>query len=430
MYSDDPNTAPSRSRFRNALPLSFELFVAGRYLRARRKEKVISVITVISVAGVAAGVMALIISLAVNNGFRSTLQRNLLAATAHVNILEKEVGPGIDAWPDLVTRFRLLPHVTAVAPVLYDEVLITGPVRGKYATLKGIDIRSELATSNTLRSLKTGSLARLSDNDDGLPSLIVGSKLAQDTGMTLNSVVTVISPQGTLTPNGPRIHPVQFRIAGTFETDFYEVDDTWAYAPIGSMQKLMGLGDVVNSIELRLDNLDLAPSVAKDAERIAGPKYTAVPWEEQNRDLLHALELERKVTAITIGMIEMVGALNILITLTMIVLTKYKDIAILMSMGARRPQIRRIFVMQGALIGLTGTVIGLVLGYSLCYFAGKYHWVPLNESVYALSFVPFEPRPWDGVWISAAAMSVSLLATLYPARNATRITPVEVLRYE
>jgi lipoprotein-releasing system permease protein len=196
------------------------------------------------------------------------------------------------------------------------------------------------------------------------------------------------------------------------------------------VQKLMGLGNVVNSIEIRLDNQDLAPQIAKEVARIAGPQFTAIPWEEQNRDLLHALELERAVTAITIGMIEMVGALNILITLTMIVLTKYKDIAVLMSMGARRSQIRRIFVMQGAMIGAVGTAIGLVLGYTLCYFAGTYHWVPLNESVYALSFVPFEPRPWDGVWIAGAAMGVSLLATLYPARNATRITPVEVLRYE
>jgi len=408
----------------------FELFVAGRYLRARRKEKVISVITVISVAGVAAGVMALIISLAVNNGFSNTLQRNLLAATAHVNVLDKERGPGIDIWPELMARFRKMPHVIAVAPVLYDEVLITGPARGKYATLKGIDIRSELAASDTLRHLKSGSLVHFSENDNGLPSLIVGSKLAEETGMRVNSVVSVISPFGTSTPYGPRIRNQRFRVAGTFESDFYEVDSMWAYAPIISMQKLLGTGDVVNSIELRLDSADIAPRVAKEAERVAGPQYTAVPWQEANQSLFHALELERKVTAITIGMIELVGALNILITLTMIVLTKYKDIAVLMSMGARASQIRRIFIMQGALIGLTGTGIGLVIGYSLCYFAGKYHWVPLNESVYALSFVPFEPRPLDGVWIAAAALGVSLLATLYPARNATRITPVEVLRYE
>jgi len=408
----------------------FEWLVAGRYLRARRKEKMISVITVIAVAGVAAGVMALIISLAVNNGFAGTLQRNLLAATAYVNILEKEPGQGIAHYTYLMTRLKRLPHVTAVAPVLYDEVLIEGAVRGKYATLKGIDIPSELAASATLRKLKSGSLARLSDDDDGLPSLIVGSKLAQDTGMALNSVVTVISPQGTMTPFGMQIRHQRFRVAGIFETDFYEVDDTWAYAPLVSMQKLLSVGDVVNSIELRLDDLNLAPQVAIDAMHLLGRHYDAVPWEDTNQALMHALELERKVTWITIGMIELVGALNILITLTMIVLTKYKDIAVLMSMGARRAQIRRIFLIQGAMIGGVGTSIGLILGYTACWFCDKYHLIPLNESVYALSFVPFEPRPWDGVWIAGAAMTVSLLATLYPARNATSITPVEVLRYE
>jgi lipoprotein-releasing system permease protein len=408
----------------------FEVFVAGRYLRARRKEKVISVITVISVAGVAAGVMALIISLGVNNGFRNTLQRNLLAATAHVNILEKEPGPGISDFAALDARLLKLPHVTAVSPVLYDEVLITGPVRGKYATVKGIYVQDELATSDTLRHLKSGSLARLTDDDNGLPGIIVGSKLAQDTGIILNSVVTLISPEGTETPFGPTFSKQRFRVAGTFETDFYEVDDTWAYAPIVSIQKLLSLGNVVNSIELRLDNIDLAREVAEQAEHAIGQHYVATPWQEQNHDILHALQMERAVTWITIGMIELVGALNIFITLTMIVLTKYKDIAVLMSMGARRRQIRWIFVAQGAMIGLVGTIIGTIAGYSLCYFADKYRLVPLNESVYSLSFVPFEPRAWDGVWIAGAAMTVSLLATLYPARNATRITPVEVLRYE
>jgi len=407
----------------------FELFVAGRYLRARRKEKVISVITVISVSGVAAGVMALVISLAVNNGFRSTLQRNLLAATAAVNVVAKDSSDGIADWRELVARFKKIPHVTAVAPVLYDEVLMSGPARGKYATLKGIYIESELGTSTTLRRLKQGNIANLSDNYAGMPAIIVGSKLAQDTGMMLNSVVTAISPSEP-TPFGLRFRQRNFRVAGIFETDFYEVDDAWAYAPVASVQNLLDLGDVMNQIELNIDNLDLAPEVAEQAARLAGPRYAAVPWQKQNHDILHALELERKVTAITIGAFGLVGALNILITLSMIVMTKYRDIAVLLSMGATRAQIRTIFVLQGAIIGLLGTTIGLTAGYTLCYLADKYRWVPLNESVYALSFVPFEPKAWDGVWIAAAAMAVSLLATLYPARSATSITPVEVLRYE
>ena len=411
--------------------MKFELFVAGRYLRARRKEKVISVITVISIAGVAAGVMALIVSLAVNNGFRNTLERNLLAATAHINVTSKDPGgPGISSWPALDQRFRQIPHVQAVSPVLYDEFLMSGPLRGKYATVKGVTVRDELATNATLRHLKTGSIANLTDDFNGFPGIIIGSKLAQDTGLAVNSVVRVISPEGTPTPMGPAISQLRFRVAGTFETEFYEVDDNWAYAPVASLRKLLSLGDVVNSIEIRLDQIDRARDVAAQVAKIAGPAYAATPWQEANHDILQALQMERAVTWITIGMIELVGSLNIFITLTMIVLTKYKDIAVLMSMGARRHQIRKIFVAQGALIGVLGTIIGLILGHTLCYFADKYHLVPLNESVYQLSFVPFDPRPWDGVWIAAAAMAVSLLATLYPARNATSITPVEVLRYE
>jgi lipoprotein-releasing system permease protein len=408
---------------------SFELFVAGRYLRARRKEKVISVITVIAVIGVAAGVMALIISLAVNNGFQTTLQRNMLAATAHLNILDKDPGVGIEEWRNLVEKLRHEPHVVAVAPVLYDQVIFSGALGRKLILLKGIDVQGELATSDTLKHLKSGSLDSLNDAS-GLPGLIIGTKLAQDGGLMLNSVVTVIDPQGTLTPSGTVPHSMRFRVAGIFETNFFDVDDTWAYASLGAVQKLGSTGDVVNTIEMRLDDPDLAPEMAGEAVRIAGPHYSSLTWEEQNKQLFHALQLERVVTFITIGLIEVVGALNIFITLTMIVLTKYKDIAVLMSMGARRGQVRRIFVIQGAMIGVIGIAIGLVVGYTFCYFAGQYHWIPLDESVYALSYVPFEPRILDGFWITAAALGVSLLATVYPARNATRITPVEVLRYE
>jgi lipoprotein-releasing system permease protein len=408
---------------------SFELFVAGRYLRARRKEKLISVITVISVVGVTAGVMALVISLAVNNGFQNTLQRNMLAATAHVNIVAKNPGEGIAGWRKLIPKLRALPHVIAAAPVLYDQVFLSGQLSSKLVTLKGIDTKDELATSDTLRHLKSGSLAQL-NNDNGLPGIILGVKLVQDAGLQLNSVVTIISPQGTLTPFGPEPRTQRFRLVGIFETDFFDVDDSWAYASIAAVQKLLSSGDVINTIELRLDNPDRAPEVATVAARVAGPDYGSITWEEQNQQLFHALNLERAVTAVTIGLITLVAALNILITLTMIVLTKYKDIAVLMSMGARRRQIRRIFILQGIIIGVIGTSIGLACGYAFCHFADKYHWIPLDESVYALSYVPFEPRSWDGVWIAAVALGVSLLATLYPARSATRITPVEVLRYE
>ncbi len=184
-----------------------------------------------------------------------------------------------------------------------------------------------------------------------LPGIILGLRLVRDAGLKLNSVVTIISPQGTLTPFGPEPKTQRFRLIGIFETDFFDVDDSWAYASIGAVQKLLSSGDVVNTIEIRLDNPDLAPEVAPIAARIAGPDYGSITWEEQNQQLFHALKLERAVTAVTIGMVTLVAALNILITLTMIVLTKYKDIAVLMSMGARRAQVRRIFILQGVIIG-------------------------------------------------------------------------------
>ena len=324
----------------------FELFVAGRYLRARRKEKVISVITLISVIGVAAGVTALIVSLAVNNGFQNTLQRNMLAATAHLNILDKNPGEGIADWRNLIQKLRGMAHVVAVAPVLYDAVFVKGPQGGKEVTLKGIDTGDELATSETLRHLKSGSLAGLQE-DAGLPGIVVGSKLAQDTGLLLNSTVNVFDPEGNLTPFGSGMRSQRFRVTGIFETNFFDVDDRWAYASLAAVQRLESVGDVVNTIEVRLDNPDLAPQAAVEANRLIGSRYTSITWEDQNKQLFHALKLERAVTAITIGLIVMVGALNIFITLTMIVLTKYKDIAVLMSMGARRETDRTRFRVTG-----------------------------------------------------------------------------------
>jgi lipoprotein-releasing system permease protein len=239
-----------------------------------------------------------------------------------------------------------------------------------------------------------------------------------------------MTPQGELTPFGQRPGSQRFRVVGTFESGFYDIDDLWAYTSLPAVQHILALPDVVNSIELRVDDLNRAPEIARAAERAAGKAYSSTNWEEQNRQLLNALKMERYVTSITIGLIELVAAINILITLTMIVMEKYRDIAVLMSMGARRSQIRRILLLQGVIIGATGTLMGLLIGYSLSYLANRYHWIPLDESVYALSWVPFEPRLLDGLWVALAAMLVSTLATLYPARNAIRISPSEVLRYE
>ncbi|MFN3323050.1 MAG: FtsX-like permease family protein [Bryobacteraceae bacterium] len=407
----------------------FEFFISSRYLRAKRKQAVISLISGISMIGVAAGVMALVISLAINNGFRNTLQRNLLGATAHVNVLEKEPGYGIENWREMVDRFAKLPHVTSASPSLYGQVFLSGPILGSGAVIKGIDLTSQPAIEDLRRHLKQGAIEDL-DIPDGFPGIIVGSRLAQSSGLLVGNLVTVVSPQGEMTPFGPRPSFHRFRVRGIFESGFFDLDNGWAFTSLSAAQRLLAVEDVVNSIELKLDDIYLAPEVASQAETLAGPKFAATHWMEQNRQLLNALRMERVVTVITIGLIQLVAALNILITLVMMVMEKHKDIAILMSMGARHSQIQKIFMFQGLTIGAIGTVLGLILGYTISYFADRYQWIRLDEQVYSLSFVPFEPRWVDGFWIAGVAILVSFLATLYPARNASRIAPAESLRYE
>ena len=407
----------------------FELFIARRYLRAKRKQVVISVITAISVIGVAAGVMALVIALAINNGFRDTLQRNLLGATAHVSILEKEPGTGIEHWEQLAPRLARIPHVKSAAPALYESGYITGPVSGSGAAIKGVDVRPGAPLTDTLRHLKTGSIEGLRTSGD-LPGIVLGSRLAENIGAVTGKQVSLLVPNGELTPFGPRPSYVRLRVTGTFESGFYDLDANWAFLSLSNAQRAFELTDVVNSIELMLDDIYQAPAVAAAAEKIIGANLAATTWGEQNKQLLSALTMERTVTVVTIGLIQLVAALNILITLVMMVMEKHRDIAILMSMGAKARQIRKVFVYEGALIGAVGTEIGLVVGYGVCYLAERYQWVKLDQQVYSIAYVPFEPRAFDGIWIAAAAMAVSLIATLYPARSATRIAPVESLRYE
>ncbi len=412
------------------MPTGFEIFIARRYLRAKRKEAVVSIVTVISVVGVAAGVMALIIALAVNNGFRNELQKNLLGATAHVDVLERESANGIENWEALAAKLRNLPHVIGVSPALYSPIFFQGPKLSAPGVLKGIDLNLELQTTDMLKHLKEGSLDRLKISGK-IPGIIMGSQLARNTGMMLGSVITTVS-QGAVTPFGPSPNPNirKFRLVGIFETGFAQYDELWAMTSLQSAQQALSLPDVINEIEIKLDDQNLAPQVTKDVQRMLGPKLIATNWIEQNKPLFNAFRIEKYVTIVTIGLIELVAALNILISLVMMVMEKYRDIAVLMSMGARRNQIRKIFMLQGVLIGITGTAIGLVIGYTLCYFANQYRWISLDEQVYALSYVPFEPRIWDGIWVAAVAIAVSFLATIYPARNASRLTPTEVLRYE
>jgi lipoprotein-releasing system permease protein len=409
----------------------FEWIVALRYLRAKRKQTAISVITVVSVLGVAAGVAALIIVLAINNGFQSTLEASLLSATAHVNMLERNPEFGIEDWERLMPRLKTLPHVVSATPGLYGQVALKGPLVGSNTVLKGVPLGQGAPVPEMLRHLKAGSLTTFDRPAQGREySIVVGSRLAEQTGIQVNSPVTLISFQGHLTPVGVVPSLFHFRVAGIFESGLYDLDSAWAFTSLPVAQRVLDLNDVVNTIELRLDNIFAAPAVAHAAEALAGAKLTASTWMDQNRSLLNALKLEKTVSLITVSLIELVAALNILAVLVMLVMEKHRDVAILMSMGARRQQIQRIFLLQGLIIGGAGCLLGLAAGYTITTLFNRYHWLKLDEQIYAISYVPFQSHWTDGIWVAALALLMSLLATLHPSYKAAQISPAEALRYE
>ena len=409
--------------------MGFELFVALRYLKAKRRQAAISVITVISVLGVAAGVCALVVALSVNNGFKSELERKLLGAVTDVNLIRVK-NDGIRHYNRLTARLSKLPHVVAAAPAIYEEVLISSRQRAQGAVLKGIEPQREVQVGSLLRHLTEGSLQGLSQTFPSADPIILGKDLAQSLGVFVGDTVLVTSPQGALTPFGTVPKFRHFRVVGVFDSGFYDFDSSWAFTNLAAAQRLFDLQNVVSDIEFKIDNVYLAPQVARELRRAAGPGFDTTTWMSQNRSLLNAMNLERLVTILTIGLIVLVAALNIFITLTMMVMEKNRDIAVLMSMGARPEQVSRIFKLHGLAIGALGTALGLALGYGISWAGQHYHLFPLSPQVYSLPAVPFHPRPGDGLWIAAAALAISFLATLYPARAAARLNPAEVLRYE
>jgi len=448
--------------------MRFELFVATRYLRAKRRQAFIGVITAISILGVAAGVASLIVALAINNGFRQDLQQRLLGSTSHVSLLRVE-SDGIKDWPALVERLSHEPHVVAAAPAIYEQVLISRGPRARGAVLKGMIPAEERRVSDLLNTVKIGSADALEqaspppvaqpklagnrargaqtpattspeESPDSLsavqqrlaamPPIILGKDMADEIGATAGSVVLVTSPQGELTPFGMVPKYNRFGVVGIFNSGFYDYDSSWAFARLADAQRLFGLGDLISVIQFKVDDIYKADVIAKELEQAAGRGFMATSWMEQNRALFRALRLERVVTFITIGLIVFVAALNILISLTMMVMEKTRDIAVLRSMGTRKSQIRQLFVAQGVLIGVIGTAIGLVLGFGLSWAGARYHLISLAPEVYSIDYVPFAPRLTDGLLVALVAIGVSFVATMYPSWSAARILPAEALRYE
>ncbi len=415
--------------------MRFELYVAARYLKAKRRQAVVGVVTAISVAGVAAGVAALIIALAITNGMRRDLQDRLLGSTAHVQLMRVK-DDGIRDWQPLIERLRKLPHVTAASPGLYEQVLVARGARDGGAMIEGIVPEQERTVSDLLTTATPGAVSALEPQSDTaiaaskeLPPIVLGKELAETLGASVGDSVMVISPQGEMTPIGVIPKVVRFRLAGVFHSGFYQYDSAMGFLRLGDAQRLFSEPDLLSVISFKVDDLNRAPEIGKEIERAAGPGFMTSNWIEQNRELFRALRLEQEVTFIVIALIVIVAALNILIALTMMVMEKTRDIAVLMSFGVDPGQVRRIFLMQGLLISIVGTAVGLALGYLAAWAGGHYH-IPLSPDVYSIDTLPFAPRLLDGVIVAAVSIGISILATLYPSSAAARIRPAEALRYE
>jgi lipoprotein-releasing system permease protein len=408
--------------------MRFEWFVARRYLRSPNRPAVLRLVTAFSVLGVMAGVATLVIALAMNTGFRETLQDRLLGVTAHISLTRPGSG-GIQNYEALATKLSQTPGVSSVTPAVYQTVLMTFGGESRGVVAKGIEPAREEAADEALHKLSSGKLDFQADAD-GIDALLVGKQLADDWRLAPGDYVTLTSPQGRLTPFGLLPRTRRFRVAGIFDSGFYDYDANWCFLKMDAAQALAGAANVVNVLEFRLRNPEAAPAIAREIGRQAGIGFATATWMEQQRALFRALRLEKLVTAIFIGLITLVAGLNILVVLSMTVTDRAKDIAVLRSMGSRSRQLRNIFLLQGFTIGATGTILGLILGYSFAIVAGKYQLIPLDPQVYAVPYVPFHPSATDGLWISVVAMGISLLATMVPARAAANLLPVEILRFE
>ena len=406
----------------------YELFLGLRYLKAKRKQRFISVITIISVLGVMVGVMALVVVLSVMNGFRSDLMSKILGVNSHVLVLN--LSGTFSGYQQVARKVEKIDGVVAVTPFVYTQVMLNHAGRVSGAVLRGVDPGSAARVVNFDKMIKEGSLSSLSETEKGTPTIIIGSELAKQIGASTGSLVTVISPEGKLTPLGRTPNTKKFRVTAIFDSGMYEYDASMVYISLSQAQRFLALGDNVTGLELKVKEVYQSDIIAKKIQKKLGYPYWTKDWKLMNRSLFSALKLEKLTMFVILTMIVLVGALNIISTLVMVVMEKTRDVAILRAMGASAKSIMGIFMFQGILVGVIGTVAGLLSGLGLCQLLSKYQFINLPADVYYISKLPVQVSISDVSIVAGAAVVISFLATLYPAWYASRLNPVESFRYE
>jgi lipoprotein-releasing system permease protein len=405
--------------------MRFELFVAKRYLTAKRKQAFISVITLISVLGIAIGVMALVIAIALITGFQEDVQDKILGATSHIMVSDLS-GDGLRDYGEVAAKIAGIRGVVSVTPVVYSQVLVNGPSRSSGALLKGIDLGRETAGSAWLRKLESGRLPEPGPQE----GLLLGRELAFAIGAGPGDAVTVLTTASRLSPMGLFPKTRRFRVAGIFNTGLYEFDSSTALAPLETAQRFLGSVGRITYLQIKLSDIFEATRVADRIKEVIPPVAYVTTWMELNKSLFSALKLEKNIMFLTITLIVFVAALNIIATLILMVMEKTRDIGILMAMGATARNIRRIFFFQGALIGVVGTSLGVALGLGWCWLANTFRLIRIPVDIYQISFVPFRLRGLDLALIVGVSLAISFVSTLFPSRRASKTDPVVALKYE
>jgi lipoprotein-releasing system permease protein len=419
--------------------MAFEWFIGSRYLRAKRKQTFISIISVISVAGVTVGVMALIVVIAVMTGFETDLREKILGVTSHIVVMQH--GDGIADYHAVCKRVEAVDGVVAATPFIYTQVMLKSASNVAGAVLRGIEPQTAVQVVDIEKNLEEGTLEALEPPErfkgalptraGGLvPGIILGKELAGTLGVRKGDTVYIISPRGMLTPIGQVPGMNRFMVSGIFKSGMYEYDSSLAYIGLGEAQKIARMGDKVTGIEIRVRHIYAASSIARSIEKSLGFSYFTRDWMRMNRNLFSALKLEKTTMFIILTLIVLVAAFNIASSLIMMVMEKNKDIAILKSMGATDRSIKKIFVFEGLIIGTVGTFLGVCGGALLCWLLAQYKFIELPGDVYYISTLPVRMELLDVAIISFGAIVISFLATLYPARQAARLDPAQALRYE